>query len=421
MNKQYLVRIFFVSIWLLTLALASFWGYENPEKIESIKSYFKKKIPPQVSIGKTDVKEVIANSFSVEISKIISLSGKTAFVVMDKNFSKFDESLIKIYTQNGYVVERFNSKKLNLPSSFTLQRNGGVKTVFFHKNKSFALISSSKKNCLYGSIVSLENGNEIFKTKCLPGIKKNTDFNGLGSSNIHLNNKIYLSIGTPEQYSQKISILAQEKNSMFGKILEIDKNDLDELNLNQEDSLKLRIFTMGHRTPQGLTKINNLIFNAEHGPKGGDELNKLTEGKNYGWPLVSYGTRYLYDNDGKAFKVNHENNDFEEPIFAFVPSIGISSLNSCPLKLKNYYKKHCLIALSLRGNNLMPGRSLIIFLLNQTMNKIKSIEKIHLGEGLRLRHFVTNSQNELYEDESGNIYVSADKKGIYKISFVKFR
>ena len=55
------------------------------------------------------------------------------------------------------------------------------------------------------------------------------------------------------------------------------------------------------------------------------------------------------------------------------------------------------------------------------MDKINSIEKIHLGEGLRLRHFVTNSQNELYEDESGNIYVSADKKGIYKISFVKFR
>ena len=71
----------------------------------------------------------------------------------------------------------------------------------------------------------MENGKEIFKTKCLPGIKKNTDFNGLGSSNTHLNNKIYLSIGTPEQSSQKIAILAQDKNSMFGKILEIDKND----------------------------------------------------------------------------------------------------------------------------------------------------------------------------------------------------
>ena len=124
MNKQYLVKIFFFSIWFLTLIFASFWGYENPEKIESIKSYFKKKIPPQVSRETTDVIEVVANSFSVELSKIISLSGKTAFVVLEENFSKFDETLVKIYMQNGYVIEGLKPKKLNLPSSFTLQRNG---------------------------------------------------------------------------------------------------------------------------------------------------------------------------------------------------------------------------------------------------------------------------------------------------------
>ena len=104
-----------------------------------------------------------------------------------------------------------------------------------------------------------------------------------------------------------------------------------------------------------------------------------------------------------------------------MPSVGISSLNVCPKKLKNYYKKPCLIALSLSGNNLMPGKSLIIYLLSQNMNKVHSIEKINMSEDLRLRHFVTNSKNELYEDENGNIYISADKKGIYKISFLRFR
>ena len=375
MNKQYLVKIFFFSIWFLTLIFASFWGYENPEKIESIKSYFKKKIPPQVSSETTDVIKVVANSFSVELSKIISLSGKTAFVVLDENFSKFDETLVKIYMQNGYVIEGLKPKKLNLPSSFTLQRNGGIKTVFFHNNKAFALISSSTTNCFYASIVLVENGREVFKTKCLPDTKKNTDFNGLGSSNAHLNNKIYLSLGTPEQFSSKISVLAQDNNSMFGKILEIDKNDLEELNLEEKSGLPLKIFSKGHRTPQGLTKVNNFIFSTEHGPKGGDELNKIIRNENYGWPLVSYGTQYLHDEGGKSFKVNHESNDFEEPLFAFVPSIGISSLNLCPNMLKDYYKKPCLIALSLRGNNLMPGRSLIIFLLSDTMDRVNSIEK----------------------------------------------
>ena len=54
------------------------------------------------------------------------------------------------------------------------------------------------------------------------------------------------------------------------------------------------------------------------------------------------------------------------------------------------------------------------------MDKINSIEKIYLGD-LKLRHFVTNKKNELYQDEEGSIYVSADKKGIYKVSFSDFR
>ena len=255
----------------------------------------------------------------------------------------------------------------------------------------------------------------------MPDLKKNTDFNGLGSSNTHSKDKIYLSLGTPEQHSQKIAYLAQNPNSMFGKILEIDKKDLENLNPGETNSLKLKIFTSGHRTPQGLVKIKNFIFNTEHGPRGGDELNKLVEGKNYGWPLTSYGTRYIYDGGGKSIKVDHESNNFQEPLYAFVPSVGISSLNICPEVLRNYYKKNCLIALSLRGNNLMPGRSIIIYLLSNKFDKVHSIEKINLGEGMRLRHFVTNSQNELYQDENGNIYISVDKKGIYRVNFFKFR
>ena len=104
-----------------------------------------------------------------------------------------------------------------------------------------------------------------------------------------------------------------------------------------------------------------------------------------------------------------------------MPSVGISALNNCPKKLKQYYKKPCLLALSLYGNSLRPGRSIIIFLLNEEMSKVHSIEKIHLRENLKLRHFVTNENNELYEDSDGSIYVSADENGIYKISFIYFR
>ena len=73
------------------------------------------------------------------------------------------------------------------------------------------------------------------------------------------------------------------------------------------------------------------------------------------------------------------------------------------------------------GNNLRPGKSIIIFLLNKQMNKVHSVEQIFLGEEYRFRHFVTDSNNSLYEDENGSIYVSADQKGIYKIDFLNFR
>ena len=133
-----------------------------------------------------------------------------------------------------------------------------------------------------------------------------------------------------------------------------------------------------------------------------------------------------FDKEGKAYEINHEKNQFEEPLFALVPSVGISAINTCPTKLKEYYKKPCLLALSLLGNSLRPGRSVIIYLLNEKLNKVHSVEQIHLLENprndyLTMRHFVTNSKNELYEDIDGNIYVSVDRRGIYKLDFTGFR
>ena len=413
-------KILFILGWLLSLALISIYTHENSDKIERIKNYFTKETPPYVIKARQgQIQLAPANSFLIKFSKVLSISEKTTFIVHNENTLDFDETSLKIYTQNGYLTNNFKSKKLNLPKVFTTAHNGGVKNIFIYNNNEFALISSSKTGCFYASIVSLNNGKELFKTKCVP--KKYIDYNGLGSSSIHHGNKIFLSIGTPEQRSSKIRALAQDNNSRFGKILEINKMDLDKIIAKQESNLNLKIFTSGHRNPQGLTKINDSFFSVEHGPKGGDELNKIIKDKNYGWPIVSYGTQYIYDENGKAYEISHENKQFEEPLFALVPSVGISALNTCPSKLKNYYKKPCLLALSLYGNSLRPGRSILIYLLNEKMNQVHSIEKIYLADDLKLRHFVTNSKNELYEDKDGNIYVSADKNGIYKLSFIKFR
>tara|TARA_B110000914_G_scaffold209388_1_gene207676 strand:- start:308 stop:1564 length:1257 start_codon:yes stop_codon:yes gene_type:complete len=415
-----IISLFF--LWIITIIFSIIWTFENPEKIEKIKSDFKKNEKTIISTVEKNSKNIIANSFTVAVEQVLEVSDKTAFIIYPKNEKKFDISKLEIYTQKGFLINNLKSKKLNLPEYFTLQRNGGIKTIISLMDKKIALISGNEKNCFFAALILLSNGNELFRSKCLPALPKNNDFNGLGSSNVHFKDKILLTLGTPEKHVTENSLLAQNDSSKFGKILEIDKKKLIEKINDNSNILKLNTFSKGHRVPQGLTIMKNNIFNVEHGPKGGDELNLVLKGKNYGWPNSSYGTNYLKNKggNGQSYPVNHEKEGYEEPLFAFVPSVGISSLNNCPSILKEYYNKPCLMALSLYGNNLRKGNSIIIFLLNETYSKVNSIEKILLDNTV-LRHFVTDKKNILYEDVEGNIYVSADKKGIYKITFKDFR
>ncbi len=415
-------KYFIIFLWFVTMIYAVIWTFENPEKIEKIKGKFKKNEKVVTKVAAAGSKNITANSFTVNLSQVLENSSKTAFVTYPNNIQKFDPLNLTIFTQTGLKIKRNKSEKINLPNYFTLQRNGGVKTIFHLGKKTFALISGSEGKCFFASIIFLENGEEVFRSKCLPEKPSNNDFNGLGSSSVHLENSILLSLGTPEKHLSKNSLLAQKNNSMFGKILEINKKNLIDVSEKNSKNLKIKVFSKGHRVPQGLTVLNNKVFNVEHGPKGGDELNQVIREKNYGWPVVSYGTNYLKDagGDGKSINVNHEESNYEEPLFAFVPSVGISALNNCPSVIKEYYKKPCLIALSLYGNNLRKGHSLIIFLLNDNLDKVQSIEKIFL-DNLILRHFVTNKENIIYEDDKGAIYISADKKGIYRLEFTDFR
>ncbi len=84
------------------------------------------------------------------------------------------------------------------------------------------------------------------------------------------------------------------------------------------------IYTLGHRSPQGLAMnpATGALWENEHGPLGGDELNILQAGKNYGWPLVTFGTDY----DGTKISDATTRADLESPFLYWVPSIAISGL-----------------------------------------------------------------------------------------------
>ncbi len=186
-------------------------------------------------------------------------------------------------------------------------------------------------------------------------------------STFNLNGKKGLLVTTGSDGRSKKKY-AQLDSSVYGKILFFDLKTKD-----------FQIFSKGHRNPQGLYIFKNLIFSTEHGPKGGDEINLIEFGKNYGWPISSYGEPYNFkynDKSGYKFLKNHSKEDFQEPIYSFVPSIGISQIIKIPEDFSIFWKENFLVSS-------LNGRSLYRIKFNSNYKKIIYKEKIIIGERIR--------------------------------------
>lgn len=84
------------------------------------------------------------------------------------------------------------------------------------------------------------------------------------------------------------------------------------------------IYSYGHRNPQGIDihPVSRRIYASEHGPRGGDEINLISKGSNYGWPVITYGINY----DGTIITKDTVKEGMEQPLFFWRPSIAPSSL-----------------------------------------------------------------------------------------------
>ena len=415
-------KIYKFFLLLIIILISIFAGYENPNLVETPKKYFyfilkemgirdsffNKKIDNTVS-NKSNKEEkkinkFIGNSFSLNLSKVKSYPGKSASLIMKLNGNKTE---YEIFTRTGLLIKENTESEINLPLFFYTNKDGGVKSVFLIDDEYFALLSSKKLNCLSASLISLKNREEIIRSDCLPD-KNGINFGGLGGAYVKMKKRILLTIGVPTHISEEIDKLAQTKNSIFGKILSIKNEEFFDY---EKKEIEYNIFSSGHKNPQGLVLFKDSIFSLEHGPQGGDELNEIIEGKNYGWPIASLGTRY---NDGKSYFRSHIEHNFEEPIFTFSPAVAPSSLNICPNNLSKYYQNYsCLMGLSLKG------MSILIFLLDKNKSKVIAVEKILLKK--RLRHFGLDRSGKLFFDKENNFYITSDNDGLYKVYFDKFR
>lgn len=120
---------------------------------------------------------------------------------------------------------------------------------------------------------------------------------------------------------------AQLLHTHNGKIMRIhgDGRIPDDNPFIQQTVARPEIWTYGHRNPQGLAldPATHQIWEHEHGPKGGDEINLILRGRNYGWPLVTYGEEYEGGpvGEGLAFREG-----MEPPFRHYSPSVAPSGL-----------------------------------------------------------------------------------------------
>jgi glucose/arabinose dehydrogenase len=115
---------------------------------------------------------------------------------------------------------------------------------------------------------------------------------------------------------------AQNLGNHLGKVLRLNDDGsvpADNPFVGRADA-KPQIWSYGHRNPQGLYYDNSSgkLWELEHGPKGGDELNNVEKGKNYGWPVITYGINY----DGTPITDQTAKDGMEQPVTYWVPSIA---------------------------------------------------------------------------------------------------
>ncbi len=371
------------------------------EKYLSEVNFYKKinynqKVIPETEFVKINLEKVPLNEL-VEFSGIHYNKAVLGNQIITKKFfiDVYKENLIvsnvkgDIFFSDLKDLKNFNQKESNI-KNFSIHDVLDIAIV----NDYLFISSTYKKNlndeCTFFQIIfgKIESKNLQFENfYSSPQCLKNTLGGRIIKFNGESENGILVTLGA----SETEGYLAQKDDSAYGKILYFDIK-----------TKEFKIFSKGHRNPQGLHFDGKNIISTEHGPYGGDEINKIIKGKNYGYPEASYGDSYEFKNNYEKnldykFKKNHKKFNFEEPIFSFVPSIGISEIVKVPNNFTKYWQENYLISS-------LNGRSLYRIKIGENFNKIVYYEKIPIGERIRDIKFISQINSFVMAlEESGSL------------------
>lgn len=237
---------------------------------------------------------------------------------------------MEIHDKNGQLVKKITG----LPEVVYAGQGGLLDVAFdpgFPSNKiiywsysekfqsgSVTAVAKGKLNEAEGKV---DNITVIFRAT--PATRGNLQF---GSRLVFdKNGDLFVSIG--EKFAPDVRVQAQELNSYLGKIIRITTAGRPAAGnpFASQASAKPEIISYGHRNPEGLDidPATGELWEAEFGPHGGDEINLIRPGKNYGWPVITYGLEYSNDKVGEGIQ---QKAGMEQPVYYWDPVVSPSGI-----------------------------------------------------------------------------------------------
>jgi glucose/arabinose dehydrogenase len=349
------------------------------------------------------------NKSTVELEAPTTINYKTEIVVPDLDipwgFVFLPDGALLITEKAGELIYSKDGTKTiieGLPEVY-VRGQGGLLDIELHPDY-------SKNGWLYITYASTDgegdggntaliraklNGNKLTNVKLLykagPNSKRGQHF----GSRIEFDNDGFLYFSVGDRGDRDVN--PQDVTRDCGKIyrLNADGSIPEDNPFVDTPNAKTAIFSFGHRNPQGMVKHpeTGKIWIHEHGPKGGDEINIVQKGKNFGWPKISYGINYI----GTTFTEDTALPGMEQPLFYWVPSIAPSGMTFITSDIYPDWK-----------GNLLIGSLKFEYIERLVLKNDKVVKREKLLEGMgRVRN--------IRQGLDGYIYAALEGVGIVKI------
>lgn len=263
----------------------------------------------------------------------------------------------------------------------------------FSEKKAGKNLTAIAKGKLSGDEKKIENATVIYRAE--PAYDGSLHYGG----RILFDKTGNLVISTGERSDKVTRPQAQDLKSALGKIVRITKDGQPAPGnpfLNNS-SARPELYSYGHRNVQGLAfhPVTGDLWETEFGPRGGDELNRIEPGKNYGWPIITYGIEY---SGGKIGDAIQQKEGMEQPVYYWDPVLSPSGIT--------FYSSDSIPEWK---NNLFIGglSSTHIARLVIENNKVVGEERLLSEEGQRFR--------DITQGKDGALYAITDEGRLYRI------